>query len=223
MSFGEHPPFLAFLANSPPHQTPGQLHQFWAWGIFLPLNSLLPLQPYQGLLAHPLVLGNLGINGLFGPFTPPTTSMSHGPLDLLGLFWPNPRGPPGPISLAKSFKRPKNPRRAINGHRLQDTSNGLGKLPEATTLLTAGFPLNTTKTLILPIMDARMQEPVLGHTWYQIPLFTISSQPSTGDFLKSSLLHFTSFHQSFIKFQKGRLKSLKLEIKVGIHKTIQGP
>ncbi|MBW0503078.1 hypothetical protein O181_042793 [Austropuccinia psidii MF-1] len=92
--------------------------------------------PHHCIWAHPFHQGGPDLNGLFGPFRPPTTSMVHGPQSIghvlwsvgqLGAFWPNPmrqKGAKGAAQwvpnhnwahLSQSWPQiPSNPKMAIN-------------------------------------------------------------------------------------------------------------
>ncbi|MBW0589850.1 hypothetical protein O181_129565 [Austropuccinia psidii MF-1] len=91
---------LAFLANS-------HFSNPWACGVILSSRGLQAPSHHPWIQGHPFHYWGFGLNGLFGPFRPPTAStvrmvrklrsISHGPQSVghLGPFWPNPMRPKG--------------------------------------------------------------------------------------------------------------------------------
>ncbi|MBW0582312.1 hypothetical protein O181_122027 [Austropuccinia psidii MF-1] len=60
------------------------------WGLLSLPGAYGPSSHHQGPWTNPLYYGGFGLNGLFGPFRPPTASMAHGLRSMipLGPFWP---------------------------------------------------------------------------------------------------------------------------------------
>ncbi|MBW0568701.1 hypothetical protein O181_108416 [Austropuccinia psidii MF-1] len=72
-------PSLAFLANS--HFTNPQafIFDFGPGGSFSPLGASRPPSHHPWIQGHPFHYWGFGLNGLFGPFRPPTAPMVRGP------------------------------------------------------------------------------------------------------------------------------------------------
>ncbi|MBW0555825.1 hypothetical protein O181_095540 [Austropuccinia psidii MF-1] len=79
MAPGHILPSLAFLANS--HFTNPQafIFDFGPGGSFCLLGASRPLSDNPWIQGHPFHYWGFGLNGLFGPFRPPTAPMAHGP------------------------------------------------------------------------------------------------------------------------------------------------
>ncbi|MBW0587960.1 hypothetical protein O181_127675 [Austropuccinia psidii MF-1] len=95
-------PSFAFLANF--HLTNPQAFtlDFGPGGFFCLPGVPRGPSHHPWLWATPFHWGGLGLNGLFGPFRPPTAPMACGPRSVgqLGPFWPNPMRPKGGNHLA---------------------------------------------------------------------------------------------------------------------------
>ncbi|MBW0472498.1 hypothetical protein O181_012213, partial [Austropuccinia psidii MF-1] len=63
-----YPAIIGLVGQFPPHQPPGLHLLFWAWGVSGPPSH------HHWPLANPFHYGGFGLNGLFGPFRPPTAS-----------------------------------------------------------------------------------------------------------------------------------------------------
>ncbi|MBW0522070.1 hypothetical protein O181_061785 [Austropuccinia psidii MF-1] len=79
MASGHILPPLAFLANSYFTNPQAFIFDFGPGGSFCLLGASRPPSPHPWIQGHPFHYWGFGLNGLFGPFRPPTAPMARGP------------------------------------------------------------------------------------------------------------------------------------------------
>ncbi|MBW0500981.1 hypothetical protein O181_040696 [Austropuccinia psidii MF-1] len=224
-----------------------QFGPFWCSMAFWPYHSSLAfdgLRPYSAILGLPGQFFHIpnpqGLNGLFGPFRPPTASTVHSPWSVgqLGPFWPNPMRPKGdkggrPLAPKARWVPNHNwahliqisPQMAINHHRTtmdHFSAHGPWYPQEATRSAQLNPPPHLQSKSSTPPCTpySRLQEwCIYGIVYHYVPFL-----------LSNSMVTFSVQNSMFpnqgpkiqLPFQRRTFYLISLAIYGGNQKTIQG-
>ncbi|MBW0508433.1 hypothetical protein O181_048148 [Austropuccinia psidii MF-1] len=163
-----YPAFIGLIGQLFTSPTPRPLSLFLGLGgIFSLPGAYAPSSHHHRPWPNPLYWGGFGLNGLLGPFRPPTSSTAHSPWGHYSPFGPDPM-------------RQKGAKGAV--HQPPMPVHGLWQPPESTSSAPSKDSPQAQGKTFPSSMHPVLKDQGVVHIWHNIPLHTIFAQQSNVKF-----------------------------------------